>query len=405
VYVPIEWFLLRAPLLAEGELGDERALEKHPLGADAIALASEGVAGAAESEGRRRAMGRYARRAAFRTTPQGLLAGVCVGRLGGGLAVATGAPSARLTPAWGRMAALARALLDDESARDHVRLRQAPSLVRAPGHVRWIGPGDPFCETREAELDDRLRAVLDAATLWTPWPRMRAACGGDPGDADELLLVMIDQGLLQTDLLPPLSGPAAGSWMRARLEALERGDLAARLDVAQRELARGDLAAGRRALDGLPGGGLRVDGARLRRAESVAGGIGDPPRVPMSNVRAVHAVLVLEPRRPPTLPRAAVARAAAIAPLLFRLQEALAPPALERLAQPALLAALEPATEIFGAGALDLGALEAGAYGTEIDDADADADADGDGRIGTPLGMTRVLGAAQGARARATRRM
>ena len=59
-----------------------------------------------------------------------------------------------------------------------------------------------------------------------------------------------------------------------------------------------------------------------------------------------------------------------LAPLLFRLQEALAPPASERLAQPALDDALDAVTEIHGAGALDLGALDAGEYGVSLDEAD-----------------------------------
>jgi hypothetical protein len=50
----------------------------------------------------------------------------------------------------------------------------------------------------------------------------------------------------------------------------------------------------RRAGAGAEGdGGARVDGARLRRAESVAGGIGDPPRVPMSEVALAAAGLYL----------------------------------------------------------------------------------------------------------------
>ncbi len=66
------------------------------------------------------------------------------------------------------------------------------------------------------------------------------------------------------------------------------------------------------------------------------------------------------------LPRAAVERAARLAPLLHRLQQALSPPVAEReLARPS---ALDAVGEIFGAGALDLAALGRGEYGALVDD-------------------------------------
>jgi thiopeptide-type bacteriocin biosynthesis protein len=85
-------------------------------------------------------------------------------------------------------------------------------------------------------------------------------------------------------------------------------------------------------------------------------------------------VLVHQPSRPPTLARAAVERAAALAPLLFRLQEALAAPASERLAQNDVAEALSSVVESFGAGALDASALARGDYGVSFGD---DADSDG----------------------------
>jgi thiopeptide-type bacteriocin biosynthesis protein len=79
-----------------------------------------------------------------------------------------------------------------------------------------------------------------------------------------------------------------------------------------------------------------------------------------------QAVLVHQPAAEPTLSRAAVERAARLVPLLVRLQEALAPPAAERLAQAPVADALDAVTEIFGAGAFRLGALAAGDYGVEL---------------------------------------
>jgi thiopeptide-type bacteriocin biosynthesis protein len=342
VYVPLDALLLRAPLLPEAAVGDAGALLAHRLGRTAIELASESLA-RAKGGAAKRAMSRYARRAAFRPTPAGLLAGVCVGELGAGLAVATGGAAAALAPSWARMAALGRALLDDPALRARARLRVAPSLVQAAGGgVRWIGPGDPFGETREAEVDERLARVLATAAAWAAWGEVRRAWGGDEDedeDGDQILLLLVDQGVLISDLVPPLVGEEAGNWMKKRLEALGRGDEAAALEGALRAFAGEDLDGGRRALGALPGG--------------------DAPGPD------VNAVLVFHPRRPPRLPRAAVERAAALAPLLFAIQEALAPPAAERLAQPALADALDATTEIFGAGALDLDALAGGAYGVD----------------------------------------
>jgi thiopeptide-type bacteriocin biosynthesis protein len=352
MYVPIEAFLLRAPLLPERALTRARAaLEEHPLGAAAVALASPRAAAAVDSTARRRTFDRYGRRAAFRPTPAGLLAGVCVGELGPRTSVATGVPAAHLSPTWQRMASLGRALLDDPEVRARVRLRVAPSLVCSPTTARWLGPGNPLTTLHQADLDTGLAAVLDAAAGWTAWPAVRRAYRKfartvDDLDLDELLLLMVDQGLLHADLTPPLIGPPPAAWMCQRLEDLPRAADIATLGQALASLSKVDLPAGFESLRTLPGA---------------------------SDAAAVNGVLVHQPRRPPVLARTVVERAAALAPLLFRMQDALAPPAAERLTQPALDGALQVTTELFGAGALDLGAFAAGDYGVVPADDEEDA--------------------------------
>ena len=82
MYRPLPRFLLRAPLLPVSALWrGPRALLRHKLGADAVRLASPSLARAAAGARKDRALERYARRAAFRATPYGLLAGVCMGKL------------------------------------------------------------------------------------------------------------------------------------------------------------------------------------------------------------------------------------------------------------------------------------------------------------------------------------
>ena len=73
-------------------------------------------------------------------------------------------------------------------------------------------------------------------------------------------------------------------------------------------------------------------------------------------------------------------RAARLAPLLVRLQEALAAPAAERFAQPALADGLDAVTELYGAGAFDVAALATGDYGVDVRD-DDDDDGGDDGQL------------------------
>jgi class I lanthipeptide synthase len=351
-------FLVRAPLLPVAALENAaRELRAAPLGRAALALA---LAAPARSAGARReetvapTVARYGRRAAFRPTPQGLLAGVAVGRLGDATAVDTGAPRAALAPSWGRLAALGRALLEDRAVREATALRPAPSLLAHGGRLVWLR----WDELLEADADDRLAAVLAAAHGgWTPWARVRrAAAAGDRDAADDYLLQLIDDRLLATDLEPPLVGAAPAVWMRERLARLRApaarhaaetlGEIGRHFADRTGSVARLERAQAR--LDALPGGGDEAD-----VAASVAAG------------RGVHAVLTF-PRAQVTLARAAVARAAELAPLLFRLAEALVPPVAERDLDPAVPEAVATIGEVLGAGGLELAALATGAHGIPL---------------------------------------
>ena len=118
-------------------------------------------------------------------------------------------------------------------------------------------------------------------------------------------------------------------------------------------------------------------------------------------------MLTLRPRKTPRLERAAVARAARLVPLLCRLQEALAPPLAERFSARVWNDAFDASTEIFGAGAFDLGSLAAGDYGVDVEDANAEAIADATAAApsaraaGAPLRRDRRGGANQTARGHA----
>jgi thiopeptide-type bacteriocin biosynthesis protein len=94
----------------------------------------------------------------------------------------------------------------------------------------------------------------------------------------------------------------------------------------------------------------------------------DPPLIgpappATDELQGAHAVLTFDGTA--RLPRSTVERAARLAPLLWRLQQALAPPAAERDLVP--MGAVEVAAEVFGAGAFDLAALMRGDYGVLFD--------------------------------------
>ena len=401
-YVPIGRFLVRAPLLAAENLFKDPGprLLNDRLGKMALALASTSLAGQPRGEGAARALGRYGRRAAFRATPSGLLAGVTVGALANRTGGASGQPRAHLELSWGRVAALGRALLEDRAIRSQVYLRHAPSLLRGADRVRWLAFGAALAEERQADLDARLARILDASRAWAPWAVLRAAArdeathadndnddhrdhaGGASGDGDaandnddedELLLLLIDDGLLHHDLMPPLVGPPAAGWMSARLATLRPAPPeAATLMRVRQSLAAEDLADARAWLRRLPG------------AED--SGDHGPASGPDVNATLVH-----QPTRPLTLARATVARAARLAPLLFRLQEALTPPVAERLADGGARAALATVRELFGEGGLDAAAWELGDYGVDpgapphADDPDPDRGrGTGPGAVGGP---------------------
>jgi len=409
-YVPLPRFLFRAPLLPARALADaRRSLRAHPLGNIALALASPALAAAMSRAPRARATGasleRYARRAAFRPTPHGLWAGVGVGHLGRPTRLSTGAPAARLAPSWPRMAALGRALLERGAVRDQARLRRAPSLTLGARTMTWLGPaGEDFCEEKTAELDEALEEVVRRCREWTPWPTVRRAAaelwGADPGadgdnaqdeageaalgDVDEWLLTLVDDGALVVDTVPPLIGPPAASWMAERLAALPAAsDVARALEEAQAALAAGQVGP----------------------AEAMLGRL---PATPASGAAVQGTLVFIGPKTDVVLSRKAVARAAALAPLLFRLQEALAPPSAERTPGRALAETLDAATELFGAGALDLPALARGEYGASPAGDPGESDApplDGAGAAAVVALLTdRIVAAARAGAAEITLR-
>jgi thiopeptide-type bacteriocin biosynthesis protein len=358
----ISRFLLRAPLLpVRGLRNPGTALRRHPLGAMAVELASPDLATALQREpgpAAAAALSRYARRAAFRPTPAGLLAGVAMGRLGSRTRLATNEVEPVLAPTWERVAALGRALLDEPEIRPGVSLRIAPSLMAAGAQAVWLGLGRDGLGVCSSDVDVVLEAVIAGAQEWTPWAALgravEAATSGEAGDVDELLLVLVDRGVLCHDLAPPIVGQPPAQWLAQRLARFP-AEVDAVVDPIRQRL-RGisstDLAGTRAALADLPGAN--------------------------ESATDVMGTLLHCPRGEPMLSRHAVSRAAACAPLLLRLQEALAGPVAERVCDSGLAEQLDSMVEVFGAGALDLTDLATGGYGSALAETDDEA-ARGDG--------------------------
>jgi thiopeptide-type bacteriocin biosynthesis protein len=335
--------LLRAPLLPTRALTNPlAALEAHPLGPAALKLASAALSKYPDDRAAR-ARRRYAQRAAFRPTPQGLWAGVALGRVVDGPSrVELGEPRASLAASWARLASLGRALLDTEEGWRAARLRQAPSLLRDEFVASWLRFGDEGEARRaEIELDELVARVLDLTVDWvTASSLARRLRPMDGADARALLLQLVDDGLLHHDLEPPLVGSSPSEWARHRLLplcptlepllALEDGHESHKRSVSER------LEQAERALAALPGTG------------------------------SLQGVLVHEPRAA-EIDRTVLTRAAEIAPLLFRLAEALSPPIAEVALVPGLDEALAAAGAVVGEGLIDLAALELGHHGARVD--------------------------------------
>jgi len=332
-YRPLSAFLYRAPLLPAQALSSaSRRLLAHPWGRRAIEEASPSLARTLAAEGHEvagsdagRALSRYARRAAYRPTPQGLWAGVGVGMLGEALQVDTGArPEIVSGSAWGRVRVRARSYLDQPAVRERVTLRIAPSLLEGRSRYVWLCLGreqegqQRASEEHTAAREAWLEAVVDACRGWTPWPEVRERLVRHPAarrgilrgsEPDEVLLSLIDDELLHCHLFPPLVGPPAETWLADALAAI--GPLAAQPDQNEAEALPGEL----------------VFHGRV------------------------------------TLPADVVARAAALVPLLTRLQNALAGPPAERHGLGGYGAAWESLTALHGEGRIPLTALGCGDFG------------------------------------------
>ncbi len=335
--------LLRAPLLPVAALRDPAAgLRDAALGRAALRLASPALAQHAD-ERAEVAWRRYGKRAAYRATPQGLLAGVIMARCtDGASAIALGNPEAHLTIRYARISTLGNALLRTGAGWRDAKLRISPSLLRHGQQVSWLAFGDDaYARCLHAEVEPVIAMVLARATVWVAAPRLAkqlAAIVGDAEDARGILLELVADGLLHHDLEPPLVGPPPAAWAQRRLRALAP---ATPLDPFIGSVGAAEhlehLAAAWRVLPGADDTGVAL--ATLRHTAAAT----------------------------PLIARAPLERAAQCAPLLFALADALHPPLAEAELSRGVAQACEAASALVGEGLLPMSALHFGHYGVRVD--------------------------------------
>ncbi len=248
--------LLRGPLCPVAGLTDARRWPDR-------APAGDGGGGAGQPRSRRglaqgrqpvrwttrsaRRWRRYARRAAFRATPSGLLGGVALAALGARTRISSADVTGAITPAWGRLVTLGRGLLDEAgAARRRCGVRLCPSLVQGADELCWLRLDDDGLSVRSAAPDAALAALLARAQDWITWQAARTAVrrasraasaqasdageGGDDEDgnavidADRRLAAAADRRRFAL----PRSGAAAGRARAGDLDGAAAGSADAR---------------------------------------------------------------------------------------------------------------------------------------------------------------------------------
>jgi thiopeptide-type bacteriocin biosynthesis protein len=221
---------------------DDRALR------GAIAVASPSTDDAIEAwqsdpterRGRKteRALMRYVARAACRSTPFGLFAGVSVGQIGARTALVLPgreryASATRISLAWATE--MAGQLADRPELRDGLRYRANPTLYRLPGRWRYVArraeAGRWIHSLRELRDRPALSVVLEGAAQGAS-PAVLAELLVDHGKGSEdqvrtYVRELIDRQLLIAELAPPVTGGEPVGELLAALESTPGGQTAA----------------------------------------------------------------------------------------------------------------------------------------------------------------------------------
>lgn len=230
-YRPLDWFVIRAPLLALDERPTgppSAALPADPRVRRALAVGAADLLRALETrpvQGHARLarkLARYLIRMSSRPTPYGLFAGVALGRWDdhSDVELAASAPVLRSRPDMGRLFDLVAAVEQLPQVRPHLRWYAHPAAHLHAGRVFLVTPERPVSVRATAAV----RAVLERARVPATHAALVAAVMDVPGATREkavgLLDGLIEQGLLRSDLQPTLTAAVPARDVAQRLAAV-----------------------------------------------------------------------------------------------------------------------------------------------------------------------------------------
>jgi thiopeptide-type bacteriocin biosynthesis protein len=342
LYEPLDWAMLRAPLMpvetyelsrSAGEAAltslfedDARAARALAVGSVELSRSLEDGAGIRDPVRQRAKLRRYVIRMSTRPTPYGLFAGVALARWGTTTDVAIG-PSARVRarPDMGWLLDLVMTLEARPEIRRELGLIANPAArvqsVRVVLAERAPGPGGAApAAAISVRATTAVREVLSLARVAIPYRALAEALlathGATPGKVDEMLAELCRQTILITDLRPPLTVPSPARYVHERLLAIPAareiaGQLGEFLDAisAWERLAPAD---GTTAYPGL----VRQANAVLVRPEPAGAAAAPAPATTPSSVLQVDMALELQGAH---ISRAVAAEIARAADLLLQL--------------------------------------------------------------------------------------
>ncbi|MEU9047819.1 MULTISPECIES: lantibiotic dehydratase [unclassified Kitasatospora] len=263
IYRPLDWAVVRAPLLpvdalatAGAATGGDTLLPDAPQVRLAVEVASRDLAAALhrtrpddpEARRVRRKLTRYLIRMCTRPTPFGVFAGVGLARWSDHTDLALGPypPRTRTRPDMAWLLGLIHRLEEEPEIRAGLRLvTNAAVVLRGERALLRDAEADAAADTVSVRLTPAVQQVLEMARHPVTADDLAAGlaglAGATPDKAAGLVERLRAQGFLQTDLRPPLTNGDPATHVRERLAAVPGArELAAGLDHLSRDLARWD---------------------------------------------------------------------------------------------------------------------------------------------------------------------
>jgi lantibiotic biosynthesis protein len=219
MYRPLDWVMVRTPLLPVQALDDDRSADPRVRRALAVGAGElpEALARSAHDARTAAKLQRYMIRMATRPTPYGAFAGVALAGWGEctDLEISDKPATVRTRPDMGWLLDFVSALEQREDVRSHLRWFANPSAILHAGRVFLTERTPVGAETQPGQpvssrATGAVRRALELARKPLPYQDLVSELTGLPGatteKAERLLAQLWEQTLLLTDLRPPLTG-------------------------------------------------------------------------------------------------------------------------------------------------------------------------------------------------------